>query len=159
MTCYNYSIDTPVLVSAEVDSTVCLPLPLHLLSTGETLLMVWPKKLHSQGDCSCLPYQGSAMQFSECASSESCNTEYSITIQDNVEACFNNLTLGQSNTPVYFTVVRVVPCLLVDGTVSTCYIRRIATSYNILLTEGTEVPGIAWLATGVWRLEALIGVY
>lgn len=127
------------MVLAAAGSTRCLPIPFHLLSSGESLEMVWPKRLHSTGDCVCPPYEGSRMQFSDCA--KSCNTEYSISILDNeAAACFSKLTIEQNGTPVYFTVVRAVPCLGgEDETIKKCYIRRIATSYSILVSG---IPGI-----------------
>ena len=124
--------DTPALFPADADTPACLPLPLDMLSSGESLEMVWPKKLGSTGDCSCPPFEGTQMQFTDCA--ENCNTECSISIVNNTLACFTSLTLEQNHTPVYFIVVRAVPCLVADGTTKQCYIRKIARSYNIIVT-------------------------
>ena len=95
--------------------------------------MVWPKKLGSTGDCSCPPFEGTQMQFTDCA--ENCNTEYSISIVNNTLACFASLTPEQNHTPVYFIAVRAVPCLVANGTTKHCYIRKIARSYSVLIPD------------------------
>ena len=121
-------------VSALVGSTHCLPLPLNLLSRGESLEMVWPQRLGSISQCSCPPFEGSRMLFTTCAAAASCNTEYSVSILNNSLACFSDLTPEQNNTPVYFTIVRDITCLEEGRTTKQCYIRRIASSYNIMVT-------------------------
>ncbi len=128
-------VDTPkAMFTPPGSTTVCLPLPLESLGDGDALEMVWPEKLHVQGDCYCPPYDGEGIRFSDCITTQSCNTEYSVSIVENREACFANLTTAHSHTPVYFTVVGVLPCIGAEGAAMDCYVRRISTSYDIIVT-------------------------
>ena len=131
-------VDSPRPVLATLGgSALCLSLPLDSVGVGEALEMVWPQHLHSQGDCYCPPHQGKGTRFSDCISTETCSTDYSIAIVDNQQACFSNLSREQNNTPVYFTVVR-SPC---QGEEVECHVRRVATSYNIVLVQPPEFEG------------------
>ena len=119
---------SPMSVSPSPDDVGCVPIPVGPRHNYSSLEVVWPERRDTVGRlCYCPPFEGEHHLFSQCISTTSCDTDYSITVS-NGSVCFAELSPPLTSIPVFFT-------LLESCANSRCVIRSVVTSYYIATGE------------------------
>ena len=96
---------TPIPISPSPDGVGCVPTPVGPRHDYSSLEVVWPERRDTVGRlCYCPPFEGEHHLFSQCISTTSCDTDYSITVS-NGSVCFAELSPPLTSTPVYFTLL------------------------------------------------------
>ena len=120
---------TPIPISPSPDGVGCVPIPVGPRRDYSSLEVVWPERRNTVGRlCYCPPFEGEHHLFSQCISTTSCDTGYSITVS-NGSVCFAELSPPLTSIPVYFTLLE--SC---DMT-SICLIRFVVAYYIIGMGE------------------------
>ena len=119
---------SPVPLSPSSDGVVCVPIPVGPGRDYSSLEVVWPERRDTVGRlCYCPPFEGEQRLFSRCISTTSCDTDYSLTV-NNSSVCFADLSPSLTSIPVYFT-------LLESCAHQRCTIRSIVASITLVLGE------------------------
>ena len=98
-------VTIPTLVSPSSDGEVCVPIPVESGAASSSLEVVWPERRDTVGRlCYCPPFEGEQRLFSRCISTTSCDTDYSIRV-NNGSVCFAGLSSPPASIPLYFTLL------------------------------------------------------